>query len=103
MKAETAPLTRKLYYDESNYKLIVATQQDIEPISRMCIEKQKQGRKANSFKNGAFTHVAEIPLVVVEMWKKEGVDLFNRNDWKEIKRRLNSPDYSYLRCWNGKI
>lgn len=54
-------------------------------------------RKKNIWK------AASIPLVVVEQWKKEGIDIFNDNDWPKIKAKLNDPDFKWLRTSPGKI
>jgi hypothetical protein len=46
--------------------------------------------------------VAEIPLVVVEMWKnKYGVDAFNKDHAQAVRKLLNSNEWAYLRTAPG--
>lgn len=53
---------------------------------------------------GDLSHVASIPLSVVMQWKKEGFDLFDKNvSQKELARRLNDPQYRYLRTMPGRV
>lgn len=47
--------------------------------------------------------VASIPLVVVEMWMNEGINIFDPNHADAIKRKLNDPDNLYLRTAPGRL
>ena len=47
--------------------------------------------------------LADIPLVVIEAWMKEGLNIFREEDWPAIRRRLNDPDYRWLRTSRGRI
>lgn len=47
--------------------------------------------------------VASIPLIVVEQWLKEGVDVFNPDHSKEVRRRLNLPEWRHLRTAPGRV
>lgn len=47
--------------------------------------------------------VASIPLTVVEQWMKEGIDIFDKNCAEAIRRKLNSPDYKFLRTAPGVV
>ena len=48
--------------------------------------------------------VASIPLVVVMKWLAEdGIDVWNKNHWPAVKRKLNDPEYRYLRTGLGRI
>lgn len=46
---------------------------------------------------------ASIPLIVVEQWLKEGVDIYNPDHAGEVKRRLNSADWLHLRTAGGRL
>ena len=50
-------------------------------------------------------HVAEIPLAVVEQWFKEGINIFgpDRDMQKAFRKKLNDPDYAYLRTFPGRL
>jgi hypothetical protein len=48
--------------------------------------------------------VASIPPIVAEKWlTEEGIDVFNRDHWPAVKRKLNSSDYMWLRTSGGRI
>ncbi len=47
--------------------------------------------------------VASIPLTVVEQWMKEGVNIFDKNCAEAIRRKLNDPQYLYLRTAPGRV
>jgi len=43
-------------------------------------------------------HYATIPMIVIEKWKIEkGIDVFNKDHAKAVKRLLNDPEYRYLK------
>ena len=50
-------------------------------------------------------HVAEIPLGVVEQWMKEGINIYSPDPdmQKAFRKKLNSPEYAYLRTFPGRI
>ena len=48
-------------------------------------------------------HVACIPRIVIEQWRKEGINFFDPNDWKKVKQKLNSNEFQYFRTWHGDI
>lgn len=54
-------------------------------------------RKKNMWK------AASIPNSVVEMWLKEGIDVFNDDHWPKVKAKLNSEEFKYLRTSPGKL
>ena len=50
-----------------------------------------------------YVKVATIPLVMIDQWKQQGLNFYDPNDWKIIKRLLNDSDYSKLRTAPGRI
>lgn len=83
--------------------LAFITTQDVEPI----LDRNKE-----LFNNGSrgytpsrdFRHIAEIPLVVAEIWKNvHGVDCFNKDHAEGVRRLLNDPQYLYLRTAPGRV
>lgn len=50
-----------------------------------------------------FRRVAHIPTIVIEMWKKEGIDIYNPDHITEVARRLNDPDWGLLRTADGNL
>jgi hypothetical protein len=98
---DSMPIKRVMYYDEAEDRLIVKGTQDIEPILRWTHELRSLGQRGNETK--LHKHVAEIPLVVAEQWLKEGLNIFDKNCEKDLKRKLNDPDNKFFRVWQGRI
>jgi hypothetical protein len=75
--------------------------QDVQPIL------DSNGRIANSgdgySKSRDLQHVASIPLIVVEQWLKEGVDVFNPEHEAAVMRRLNDGGWLKLRTGGGRL
>ena len=82
-------------------KMIIRRVQDLEPVldhhKRMATENDGYSPSRD------IRRVASIPLVVVEQWMNEGVDIFDPNSREEIKRRLNDPDNQFLRTAPGRL
>lgn len=48
-------------------------------------------------------HLAHIPMPVISKWLLEdGINVFNKEHWPQVRRKLNDPDYAYLRVSPGK-
>ena len=62
---------------------------------------QKSYRSALRKKN--IWKVADIPTVVIEQWRKEGIDLFKDEDWPKVRAKLNDPEFKHLRTSPGKV
>lgn len=85
-------------YSYSDDVLVTERIQDVEPI----IEDNK--RIMREVKPGKdFRLAASIPNIVIEQWLKEGINVYKREDWPAVRRRLNDPEYQYLRTWHGKL
>ena len=46
--------------------------------------------------------IADIPNIVVEAWLKEGFNIFQVSE-RELRRKLDSPEWSYLKTIPGRI
>ncbi len=81
----------------------VRTVQDVAPILDANKEAFNSGNRGYT-PSGALKKVAEIPLVVAEMWMRlYGVDVFNRDHKDAVRRLLNSSDWSHLRTAPGRL
>lgn len=87
--------------DMDDGKLIVKRSQDVENI----LDHNKRLATWNDgySETRELRRVASIPLVVVEQWMREGVDIFDPNCREEVKRRLNSSDNQFLRTAPGRL
>lgn len=89
--------------DFQDGKLVVKTFQDVEPI----LDRNKKLQSADEYKRQGikndYQHVASIPLVVVHEWMKQGINIWNKDDWPKIRAKLQDPEYKYLRTTLGDI
>lgn len=91
-------ITRKWYADE-NGNAFKETIQDIAPALAQARIARDMGGKGKDMR-----HVATIPTVLLDKWKKEeGLDFNNPDDWIKIVAKLNSPEYHLLRVHEGRI
>lgn len=81
---------------------IVRTQ-DVEPILDRNKALQNHGHNGWTGER-TMRHVADIPLVVAEIWmQRYGVDVFNKDHAPAVRRLLNDPDWRYLRTSGGQL
>lgn len=88
--------------ENSHGELIIQRSQDVAPIldRNKALANDGDGYSASR----DIRRVASIPLVLVEKWKnEEGIDLFNPDHLPAVRRKLNSPEYQYLRTAPGRL
>lgn len=55
-------------------------------------------------KEAEFWYAGEIPMMTIHKWKvEEGIDVFDKNDWKKVKQRLNSNEWYRFRASRFRI
>ena len=86
---------------EDDGKVIIRKTQDVEPI----LERNKRLLTADDGYSPSreFRRAASIPLVIVEQWLREGVDIFDPNCNEAVKRKLNDPQFAHLRTAPGRL
>jgi hypothetical protein len=89
------------YSDFDDGKFIYKREQDVEAILNHNKALATDGDGYSPSRD--IRRVASIPLVVVEQWLSEGVDIFNPDHKAEVRRRLNSSDNAFLRTAPGKL
>lgn len=82
-------------------KIIQRNTQDVEPI--LDANKRLYNDGDGYTPSRDYRRAASIPLIVVEQWLREGVDVYNRDHAEEVKRRLNSSEWAYLRTAPGRL
>lgn len=88
-------------YDEGEKRGIITRSQDVEPYL--------EANKALYTYNDGYSpsrelrRVASIPLVIVEQWMKEGINIFDKNHREAIRRKLNDPENLFLRTAPGRL
>ena len=103
---DTDPLTGiKSYhdYDHSTGVMHIQKVQDVEPI----LERNKALANTNHSELGrkrSWWHCATVPNVVIEKWlSEEGINFYKKDHWPAVKRKLNDPEWRYLRTGSGKV
>ena len=80
----------------------VETVQDVEPILEA--NKADFNSGGHTSPTGALKKIAEIPLVVYQMWRDMyGIDALDPNHRPAVRRLLNSSDWQHLRTAPGRL
>lgn len=60
---------------------------------------------ASGRRDKALRKVASIPLIVVEQWLREGVNVLDPSPemQKKVAQKLNSNEYQHLRTYPGRV
>lgn len=103
---EFSGITTKYWINPETAAITVERIADVESL----LDQNK--RMFNENKNFSFMNkdewgykIADIPLIIVEKWLKEGVDVFSSDPdmTKKVMRKLQDPDWRYLRTIPGKF
>lgn len=95
-------LIANLHHDEGEDKMHISHSQDVSGI----LKANKEARDlAEGRRMGEMQRVASIPSVLVVEWMNEGINVMapNHEDLKRMKKKLNSPEYAYLRTGGGRL
>ena len=95
---EDLPVTG-VWFDDGN--IIERKTQDVEPF----FENNKALYNAGDGYSPSreLRRAASIPMVVVEQWLSEGIDIFDPNHKEAVRRKLNDPENRFLRTAPGKL
>lgn len=86
-------------YDEATDGLILRTEQDCEGILDLNKDSQNDSSEGWRGEDNSMWRVASIPLVLIQKWLQEdGIDVFNQDHMPAVLRKLNDPEYRYLKC-----
>jgi hypothetical protein len=99
------PLTGEAtwFYGNNDGTFTISNQQDVSGI----LEANKREANVESIsKKGikkGYWHYATIPNILVAKWSAEvGGDILSNKFKKELFKRLNHPDYKYLKATHGR-
>ncbi|MBY0430290.1 MAG: hypothetical protein K2Q10_03760 [Rhodospirillales bacterium] len=93
-----------LFHPQGDGTILIETRQEVEPLLDMA--------KAMAAHNDGYSptrelrRVAMIPDVVAVLWLNEGLDIHNHDDpemGKRLARKLNDPDWLWLRTAPGRV
>lgn len=83
---------------DADGRIIVRTRQDCDDILSMNKLERNHGRAGKEWR-----HIASIPTTIIHKWLQEGIDVFSGECQDALARKLNDPDWSYLRTAPGVI
>lgn len=91
------------HYDPLTDVTTIEERQDVEPWLEWCKSIANTDYSMSGIKK-SWWHVAEIPNVIQMKWlREEGVDIWNKDHWQAVKRKLNDPDYKYFRTGSHRV
>jgi len=97
-------VTTTFDYDPFSDTTYVGREQLIEPALDRNKALQNDTEYSRKGIKNDWWHEAFIPNVIIEKWKNEfGVDVFNKDHVKKVKKLLNSPEYKYLKTTAGTV
>lgn len=92
------------HYDELTDVSTIETVQSAEAIESI-LEVNKAAYADDTYRKRGlkkeFVHYASIPVGVQLKWMKEGVNIYKKEHFPAMIRRLNDPDWKYLRTAAG--
>lgn len=90
-------------YDHQTKTTYIETVQDTSPI----LERNRALAKEEDYKRlgikHEWWHVASIPIGVQHAWLKEGINIYQKDHWPAVRRKLQDPDWQYLRTSTGRL
>lgn len=91
-------VTTYFEYEADTDTSVISTVQDVEPI----LERNKLlSNNSDYTKQGikeSWWHYADIPNVLIEKWLREdGIDVYNKDHERAVFRKLNDPQYRFLK------
>ena len=99
---QTGEMIANVQHDQSDDKIHISHSQDVTAI----LEANKRAREqAEGQRMGDMVRVATIPDVVAVEWMNEGINVMapNKEDLSRMKKKLNSPEWAYLRTGGGRL
>ena len=91
-------------YDSLTNKTYIEYEQDVDPWIELNKKLQNDEQYSRDGIKKEWWHIAQIPLIIQHKWLKEdGIDVYNKDHWHRVMKKLRDPDYRYLRTTSGKF
>ena len=95
-------VVRTFSHDSLTDKTTIASFQDVAPYLARNIEEQNSQSSMDRHGDG-LQKIASIPLILIDQWRKEiGGDPLNVANRGWLMKRLQDPEYAYLRTRTGR-
>lgn len=91
-------------YDHATRKTYITTEQNVEPLLNLNKANYNDDNRKGVKRD--WWHVARIPNTIIHKWLVEdGIDFYSKDPAhvRKVKQKLNSNEYRYLRCSEGKV
>lgn len=101
---DVSDLTTQMRYEQG--KLVVKRSQDVSGYLDQNKARMNDAPSWRPYSSAdGMREVADIPMIVVEAWLKEGVNIFDPSPemQKKIAAKLNSNEYAGLRTFPGRV
>ena len=91
-------------YNHSDDCGVLKIEQNVQPIlDRNKVLYNEPDHRRHGMKEN-FLHVATIPNSIIEKWLvEEKISIFRKEDWPRIQKKLNDPEYRFLRASAGRV
>jgi hypothetical protein len=100
-KRSSVEMSNRYHYDESEDKIIIERNQDIEPI--LSSNREKRNIDDGYTKDRTMKRVGRIPMVVVEkIIVEQGWNPMDQNNSDRLLQLLDDPEYAHFKTSDGK-
>ena len=90
------------YDHQTKMTTIAYEHDDVSPVLKWNQDLANAGL-ADKQKNNQMWHAATVPESVILQWRTQGVDIFKEEHWPMVRKKLNDPEWAYLRTWKGNL
>ncbi|HUV66465.1 MAG TPA: hypothetical protein VMW24_21425 [Sedimentisphaerales bacterium] len=95
----------KTYHDydaTTRERTISYEHDDVGPVVKWAQDLANAGLHEKQRKKDVW-HAACVPEGIILKWHTEGINLYDPTHWDRVRKKLNDPEYAYLRTWKGRI
>ena len=97
--------TKTWFVDGEDNKFHLYTEQDCHDIIEMNKAKQLDaGYAKRKSQEGDYWRVASIPNTIQLKWlNDDGINIYDKDHWPAVKKKLNSNEWKWLKTYDGSI
>lgn len=92
------------YYDPETDETTIEEIQDPTFYVELNKETQKDADYSKRGIKNEWWHIARIPNAIIHKWMvEEGINVMDNKHWPRVKKKLNDPEWRYLRTGLGRV